>query len=164
MHPGFFLAILQSLRIFSTFPSICTFNRHPRKMAKVYFFGLTGHKLRTAQLWAVIMPAFILFGYNQAVAGGLLGLPTWVETFPRIDTSTDNAALNTHNSRIQGAVVALYTLGAMFGALSCIPLGDRLGRLRMMQLGSAVHIVGSILQASSFSLGQLIVSRLVDYF
>ncbi|KXL47473.1 MAG: hypothetical protein FE78DRAFT_38566 [Acidomyces sp. 'richmondensis'] len=130
-------------------------------MAKKYLFGFTGHKLRTAQMWTVIFPAYMLFGYNQAVAGGLLGLPTWIATFPRINTATTTGLQAQENSRIQGTVVALYTLGCFFGALSCIPLSDRLGRIRMIQLGSLVHIVGSILQASSFSLGQLIVGRLV---
>lgn len=124
-------------------------------------FGLTGNGLRNAQMWAVIFPAYVLFGYNQAAMGGLLDLPTFVATFPRINTATTTGSLQQENSRIQGTTVALYTLGCFFGALSCIPLGDRLGRIRMIQLGSAIHIIGAILQASSFSLGQLIVGRLV---
>lgn len=130
-------------------------------MGKSYLFGLTGHKLRTAQMWTVICPAYILFGYNQAVTGGLLELPSWVATFPRIDTVNTKGAQLQNNSTIQGTVVAMYTLGCFFGALTCIPLGDRLGRIRMIQLGSIVQIIGSILEATSFSLGQLIVGRLV---
>jgi sugar porter (SP) family MFS transporter len=59
-------------------------------------------------------------------------------------------------------VVALYTLGCFFGALSCIGFGDKLGRIRTMMLGAAVQTVGAIIQASSFSLGQLIVGRFVS--
>ena len=55
----------------------------------------------------------------------------------------------------------MYTLGAFFGALSCIYIGDRLGRVRTIQLGALIDVIGAILQASSFSLGQLIVGRLV---
>ena len=123
--------------------------------------GLTGHKLRTAQMWAVIFPAYVLFGYMQAAAGGLLDLPSWIATFPRINTLTTTGSVAKENARIQGVTVAMYTLGCFFGALSCIPLGDRLGRIRMIQLGSAVHIIGALLEASSFSLAQLIVGRLV---
>jgi MFS family permease len=131
-------------------------------MAKKYFFGFTGSKLRTAQMWAVIFPAYILFGYNQAVAGPLLDLPSWVKTFPSIDTADTTGAQQAENARVQGTVVAMYTLGCFFGALSCIYLGDRLGRIRMIQLGSAIHVIGAILESSSYSLAQMIVGRLVS--
>lgn len=62
---------------------------------------------------------------------------------------------------MQGTVVAMYTLGALFGALSCIYIGDKLGRIRTIQLGAAIDVIGAILQCTSFSLGQLIVGRLV---
>ncbi|KAK5999355.1 hypothetical protein QM012_005573 [Aureobasidium pullulans] len=126
-----------------------------------YFFGLRGTALRAAQTWAVIMPAYILFGWNNAVAGPLLGLPAWVETFPAIDTLHTTGEVQQHNARVQGTVVALYTLGAFFGACSCIYTGDRLGRVRTIQLGAIVVVIGAILQASSFSLAQLIVGRFV---
>jgi sugar porter (SP) family MFS transporter len=55
----------------------------------------------------------------------------------------------------------MYTLGCFFGSLSCISLGDQLGRIRTIQLGCVVTIVGTILQASSYSLAQMIVGRFV---
>lgn len=92
----------------------------------------------------------------------MVDLPSWVATFPRIDTVNTTGFKKAENSRIQGTVIALYTAGALFGALSCIVLGDRLGRKKTIMLGAFVHTLGSILQASSFSLGQLIVGRLVS--
>lgn len=130
-------------------------------MAKRYLFNLRGPGLRAAQIWAVIMPAYLLFGWNNGVAGPLLGLRSWIETFPSIDTVNTTGAEKTTNSRVQGTVVAIYTLGAFFGALSCIWIGDRLGRIRTIQLGALIDIIGAILQSTSFSLGQLIVGRLV---
>ncbi|APA09218.1 hypothetical protein sscle_04g039880 [Sclerotinia sclerotiorum 1980 UF-70] len=129
-------------------------------MAK--FFGLRGQALHRAMIWAVIMPAYILFGYNNAVAGGLLSLPAWIETFPRLNTITVVGIEKTSNSRLQGTVVALYTLGCFLGALSCIRIGDTLGRKRTIMLGAAINMVGAILQSSSYSLGQLIVGRLIS--
>lgn len=76
-------------------------------MAKKYLFNLRGRALRNAQIWAVILPAYILFGYNNAVAGPLLDLPSWIETFPRIDTVNTTGAEETNNSRVQGTVVAM---------------------------------------------------------
>jgi len=60
-----------------------------------------------------------------------------------------------------GTVIALYTIGGMFGALSCIFLGDLLGRRRTIFLASGVSIIGAILMSSSFSLAQFIVARIV---
>jgi len=128
---------------------------------KKFFFGLRGSKLRSAQIWAVIMPAYLLFGYNNAIGGQLLDVPSFIKTFPKLDTTNTTGAVKAENSRIQGTVVALYTLGCFFGALSCIWVGDRLGRRRTIQLGALIDIVGVILQCSSYSLPQLIIGRLV---
>jgi hypothetical protein len=95
------------------------------------------------------------------VAGGLLDLPAWVSLFPEIDTVNAKGAQKTHTSHIQGTVVAIYTLGALFGALSCTLIGDRLGRRRTIMLGAVVTSIGSILQCSAFSLPQLIVGRFI---
>lgn len=126
-----------------------------------YLLNLRGPALRSAQTWAAIFPAYILFGWNNAVAGPLLDLQSWTETFPAIDTVNTTGSVKEHNAAVQGTVVAVYTLGAFFGACSCIYTGDRLGRIRTMQLGAAVDILGSILQDSSFSLPQLVIGRFV---
>lgn len=60
-----------------------------------------------------------------------------------------------------GTVVALYTVGGMFGSLLCIYFGDRLGRRRVIASAASITIIGAILMATSFGLAQLIVSRLV---
>ncbi|RFU34430.1 hypothetical protein B7463_g1950, partial [Scytalidium lignicola] len=128
------------------------------------YFGLRGNSLNAAMIWAVIMPAYILFGYNNAVCGGLLNLPSWIETFPRINTLTTKGAEKTHNSRIQGTVVAIYTLSCFFGALNCIWIGDRLGRKRTIMLGAFINIIGAIIQSTSSSLAQLIVGQVISGF
>ncbi|KAL9081452.1 MAG: hypothetical protein Q9157_000010 [Trypethelium eluteriae] len=129
-------------------------------MAKQYF-GLRGKALNAALIWAVILPAFLSFGYFNAAAGQLLELNSWTETFPSIDASTVAASDQTHVSILQGTVVATYNLGALFGSMSCIWIGDRLGRIRTMTIGASVSVIGIIIQASSFSLAQLIVGRVV---
>ncbi|KAJ7795694.1 putative MFS sugar transporter [Mycena olivaceomarginata] len=125
------------------------------------YFGLRGKALSNALVWAVIMPAYLLFGYDNGVAGGLLDLPAWVELFPEIDTVNTTGAQKKHNSHIQGTVVAVYTLGALFGALSCALIGDWLGRRRTIMLGTVVTSIGSILQCSTFSFAQLIIGRFI---
>lgn len=58
-------------------------------------------------------------------------------------------------------VVSLFTLGSSIGALLCIKFGDLLGRRMTIFCSAIIAIIGAILMASSFSLGQLIVARLV---
>jgi sugar porter (SP) family MFS transporter len=56
----------------------------------------------------------------------------------------------------------MYTLGCFFGAMTCIGIGDKLGRKRTIMLGAFINIIGAIIQSTSFSLAQLIVGRLVS--
>lgn len=56
----------------------------------------------------------------------------------------------------------MFTVGGFLGALSTIFLGDWLGRRRTIFYGSALVIIGALLMSSSYSLGQLIVARLVQ--
>ena len=44
----------------------------------------------------------------------------------------------------------------MFGALSCIYLGDVLGRRRTIALATFTSIVGAILMSTSFGLAQFV--------
>lgn len=116
-------------------------------------------------MWAVIplallaAIAFFLQGYDQAVFNGVVSLSSFVAQFPRIDTLNTHGAQQRDNARIQGTVVAVYEVGCALGALSCYFLGDRLGRKRTMLLMGLIVVVGATLQSSSFSLGQLIFSR-----
>ena len=130
-------------------------------MPQSFLFGLRGKSLEWGLIWAVIFPAYTLFGWNNGIAGSLLDLESWVAKFPQIDTIHTEGSKKQTNAQIQGTVVAMYTLGAFFGSLSCIFLGDPLGRRRTMGLGLLVMIVGVVLQAASFSLAQLIVGRLI---
>ncbi|PYH78796.1 general substrate transporter [Aspergillus uvarum CBS 121591] len=125
------------------------------------YFGLRGSQLERAVMWLVVCPAFVCYGYNQAVTGGLLTLESFIRTFPQMNTLTTTGAQQSYNSTIQGTVIALYTVGGIFGSLSCIYLGDLLGRRRVIFLASAVSMIGAILMATSFGLAQFIVARLV---
>lgn len=57
--------------------------------------------------------------------------------------------------------MALYEVGAAFGALSCFFLGDYYGRKRPTIGAAIVVLIGVVLQATSFQLAQLIVARIV---
>ncbi|KAJ9133457.1 General substrate transporter [Pleurostoma richardsiae] len=95
----------------------------------------------------------MLFGYDQGVMGGFLTSGPFERTFPSI--SGDG------NATLQGFTVAVYEIGCAIGALSVIAGGDRIGRRATVMLGELIIIIGAVLQASSFSLSQLIVARIV---
>lgn len=63
-------------------------------------------KLRGKKLSLVISlvgaVGFILQGYDQAVANGLLTLGSFIAMFPQIDTTNTTGAQEAHNSTIQG--------------------------------------------------------------
>jgi MFS family permease len=83
--------------------------------------------------------------------GSLLTLDTFLNQFPKVNSS----------SSITGATISIYEIGCMMGALTAMNVGDKFGRRKMIFGGAIVMTVGAILQASSFSLGQLIVGRIV---
>lgn len=65
------------------------------------YFGLSGSGLRIA-IWMEACFAVMIFGYNSASAGGVLGLPKFNEEFPAIDTTNVPEDQRHHNSTIQG--------------------------------------------------------------
>ncbi|KAK6851188.1 hypothetical protein PG987_000822 [Apiospora arundinis] len=124
-------------------------------------FGLTGAALARMQTALIVAPAFILFGYNQAGLGGLLTESDWVKTFPEIDTVHAKGAEKAKKSTIQGLVVAVFVIGALFGSLSCSWSGDRFGRRNVIFFAAVCTLIGEILEASSFGLAQFIVGRII---
>lgn len=60
-----------------------------------------------------------------------------------------------------GVTVAIYEVGCALGALSCAITGDILGRRKTIFMAGIFAIIGIIMQASAFSLVQLIVGRAV---
>ncbi|KAJ5639960.1 uncharacterized protein N7484_007822 [Penicillium longicatenatum] len=122
-------------------------------------------KLRGKKLGRVIgiigAVGFILQGYDQAVANGLLTLASFIAVFPQIDTLNTSGAQKSHNSTIQGTTVAIYEVGCALGAFSCGFLGDRLGRRKTIFLAGCIALVGIVIQATPFSLGQLIAGRVI---
>ncbi|KAJ6086378.1 general substrate transporter [Penicillium sp. IBT 16267x] len=128
------------------------------------YFGLRGQSLNKATILLVTLPSFMAYGYNQSVAGGLLTLRAFANQFPQMDTIFTSGAERAYNAKIQGTVIALYTVGGMFGAMSTSYLGDILGRRKSILVFSLINVIGAVLMASSFSFAQFIVARIVIGF
>lgn len=125
------------------------------------YFGMQGNALSIIQIALIVAPAFILFGYNQAGIGGLLSEDDWVKTFPEIDTVNSEGSEQSSKSTLQGFVVATFTIGALIGSLSCSYTGDKFGRRNVIFAAACCTLIGEILEASSFSLAQFIVGRVI---
>ncbi|KAL4755816.1 uncharacterized protein BDW70DRAFT_165095 [Aspergillus foveolatus] len=124
-------------------------------------FGLKGSKVTTGHICTVITPAYICFGYLNAVSSGITNRQSFVQTFPQLDTVNTTGPEDEEHSRIEGTVVALFNLGCLFSAIACIFLGDKLGRKRTVMLGLAITVIGPALQSTAYTLPHLIVGRLI---
>ncbi|KAI0914226.1 general substrate transporter [Ustulina deusta] len=128
------------------------------------FFGLRGHALNYA-VGFVAGCDFLLFGYDQGVMGGILTMPQFLDIFPSINPSdpaiAGNSSLKSERAQTQGIAVASYNLGCFVGAIISIFISDKLGRKRMIILGTSIMIIGAALQASATTLPHLIVGRII---
>ncbi|KAE8364521.1 major facilitator superfamily domain-containing protein [Aspergillus caelatus] len=81
-----------------------------------------------------------------------------------MNTVNTTGSREAENSRVEGTVTAIFNLGCLFSALSCIHVGDILGRKRTFMLGLIITIIGSILQVGAFSLPHLTIGGFVAGF
>ncbi|KAF8250488.1 putative sugar transporter [Wilcoxina mikolae CBS 423.85] len=93
--------------------------------------------------------AFLLFGYDQGVFAGLIGGQAFKDTFNNPDTTTI------------GTVTAIYEIGCFLGAILTFYIGDKLGRKNAIWVGLAIMLIGTVLQATAFGVGHMIVGRIV---
>lgn len=93
--------------------------------------------------------AFMLFGYDQGVFGGILSCQSFQTIF------------NNPNTTVQGQMTSSYVLGCVFGAAIAMFTGDVLGRRRSIGLACCFCFIGGILQATAYTMPHLIVGRIV---
>ncbi|CEJ55691.1 Putative Sugar transporter STL1 [Penicillium brasilianum] len=106
-------------------------------------------KTLQAGLTVCCLIAFVLFGYDQGVFGGILENEDWLKQF------------NHPSDSETGIIVSCYNLGCFAGCILNYMIGERLGRRRTIWLAMAFVLVGAILQTTAFTVPHLIVGRLV---
>lgn len=110
---------------------------------------LKGKSLRVAAA-VCSLSGFLLLGYDQGLMSGIVGANNrFAEDF------------NYPNTGTQGTITAIYDIGCVVGSIISFYIGDKLGRRKMILIGGSTMIVGTIILASSFSIAQLIVGRIV---
>ncbi|KAL4879780.1 general substrate transporter [Aspergillus karnatakaensis] len=120
-------------------------------LTKKQYFGLTGGWLT---FWVSLACAtdMTLFGYDQGVFSGVVVTPDFLQIHDLVG-STKTTILST--------VTAIYDVGCFFGAMIAFTAGERLGRKRSILLGCTIMAIGTVLKASSYSLAQMFVGRVV---
>ena len=66
------------------------------------FMGLSGEALATARILMILVPSFLMFGFNQSNLGGCLSYPSFIKHFPTIDTANTTGSTQAYNATIQG--------------------------------------------------------------
>lgn len=96
---------------------------------------------------------------------GLINTPQFYEYFPRITELTDSKTGTSLNpqfqSSVQGAVVAIYEIGALLGSLVVLWKGDAIGRRWSIAIGSLIMTVGAVIMTASYGLAQFTVGRII---
>ncbi|KAL3462135.1 general substrate transporter [Aspergillus heterothallicus] len=95
--------------------------------------------------------AFMLFGYDQGVLGGLIASPVFLN---------DNN-IDADDSNLQGTVTAIYDIGCIIGCIICAFVGQKLGRRMYIVLGGILMFIGAGLQAGSHGTAYLISGRVI---
>jgi hypothetical protein len=75
------------------------------------FMGLTGPALARARIALIIVPAFLLFGFNQSNLGGVLSYPSFIKYYPIINTVDTKGSVKAHNANIQGEISSVVLKG-----------------------------------------------------
>ncbi|KAF3765368.1 putative MFS sugar transporter [Cryphonectria parasitica EP155] len=112
------------------------------------YLGGSGERL-TVWISLAASTVLIFYGYDQGVFGNVLVSEDFLRTMGYPSTTA------------QGTMTSVYNLGCFAGALSTLYTGDKLGRPRVLMLGSLIIAIAAIIQASSFSAAQMYVGRVV---
>lgn len=138
---------IQPMVSFQVIPVFLLQAKMPFHVPHYNIFG-TGFKLQVA-ITIACQCAFVLFGYDQGVFGGIVGNENFLDQFGH------------PNSSLEGIIVSIYNLGAFSGCILAFFVCDWTGRRVAMWIAMCFIIVGAILQASAFTVPHLMVARYI---
>ena len=90
-----------------------------------------------------------LFGFDTGIATTTIAHQSWIEY------------MGHPSDGLTGAVVAVYIAGEAGGALTQTFIGDKLGRIRFMQLMCIVVTIGTVIQTASINIGMFLAGRVL---
>ncbi|KAJ0307885.1 hypothetical protein COL516b_003857 [Colletotrichum fioriniae] len=116
------------------------------------FFTLGRGKSLQVGVTICCLIAFVLFGYDQGVFGGILQMEDWLDQFGHPSDSET------------GIIVSCYNLGCLTGCVLNFIFGEKLGRRKTIWTAMSLVIIGATLQATAFTVPHLVIGRLVTGF
>ncbi|KAK5000582.1 hypothetical protein LTR66_000601 [Elasticomyces elasticus] len=101
--------------------------------------------------------AFMIFGYDAGVLGGVQGTKPFLDALKITDQDLERSPF------LIPMIASSYTLGCLFVAVTliCTNFGFRFGRRMSILVGDAFVVVGGAIQASSYSVGQTCCGRVL---
>ncbi|KAJ5986671.1 Major facilitator superfamily domain general substrate transporter [Penicillium sp. IBT 35674x] len=90
-----------------------------------------------------------LFGFDTGIATTTIAHESWIDY------------MNHPSDGLTGAVVAVYIAGEALGALTQTFIGDKLGRIRFMQLMCVIVTIGTVIQTASVNIGMFLAGRVL---
>ncbi|KAI0003977.1 putative sugar transporter, partial [Xylariaceae sp. FL0662B] len=100
-------------------------------------------------LTAFVSLGALLFGYDQGVMGVIVADARWI------------SLMKPSNNWVTGAVVSLYDIGCLVGAMSIGFLADYYGRERTLFIACVVFIIGAVLQSASYNITAITLGRVI---
>ncbi|KAJ5143179.1 Major facilitator superfamily domain general substrate transporter [Penicillium bovifimosum] len=88
-----------------------------------------------------------LFGFDTGIATTTIAHQSWIDYMEH------------PSNGLTGAVVAVYIAGEAVGALVQTFVGDRLGRIRFMQMMCVIVTIGTTIQTASVNIGMFLAGR-----
>ncbi|KAK7905434.1 hypothetical protein LTR67_000156 [Exophiala xenobiotica] len=98
----------------------------------------------------------ITYGYGSSIIATTTGQPTFLSYF-ELDTRSNATDL-------LGAINGLFSVGGLFGCISCFWIPDKYGRKKAILFASFTSIVGNGLAAGSVHIAMFIIARLITGF
>ncbi|KAL8347644.1 hypothetical protein RB601_002980 [Gaeumannomyces tritici] len=128
-------------------------------------FNVANHLEKRRLLFAINSVAALsifFFGYDQGMMGGVNNAKNYIDLmgFGYVDPETKEPVIT--DSLLQGGIVSVYYLGTLFGCLLGGWVGDKVGRIKTIALGSVWAILGACLQCSAMNASWMICSRAVN--
>lgn len=132
---------------------------------KAKFDSLTGRRLYYTINFVAGLAVFF-FGYDQGMMGGVNTSPDYVRVM-KLGYSTYEGPSEGYVATIteptrQGGIVSIYYFGTLIGCLMGGVLGDRLGRIKTMLLGSIWVLCGAALQCSAQNIAWMCCARIIN--
>ncbi|KAJ6078597.1 hypothetical protein N7467_008350 [Penicillium canescens] len=93
----------------------------------------------------------LLYGYDQGVISGVIVTTSFGKEFPKLASDPG----------LQGWMVSVLTLGAMFGAFVNGPIADRFSRRWSILYANIIFLIGSAIQAGAVNLPMIFIGRFI---